>query len=649
MQKYIFILSLFSLLAHLLGQERLIVTTISSRSDLEIFYDLEIPIQDVKEGKVFAFATPAKISELQNRGFQVSVLIEDYSRELEKLLPYYHTYAEVCSIMRSLAETYPNIAKLETLGLSYNGNRIFGMKVSDNPQESEPEIGMRLIGAHHGNEKISTEITLSFLRYLLENYSSNPQVQYLVNNRQIFIVPILNPDGHISNSRYNGRGVDLNRDYGYMWAGAGGSTSPFSQPETKAIRRHSEKNPITLEYEYHSTASYVNYPWDFHPKDPPDSAFIIYLSQRYADSTYGSSTTRLTPINGYDWYEVRGSCQDMVFGITGAIATTIETQYPSSQSRIDSICIANRRALLDMLTIAEWGVKGRVLDTFNLSPLSALIKIKGPVRWQTYSYLPTGFYHKFAEGGRCTLEVYSPGYEVKRIGILIPTRAPLDLDICLKPSTTNEGYGFKVEWVKRATNDESQVTITPSCLGIPDSLFFSLSYGGEIVIGLPKGFPVRNQSGNDFTVVEGNDGITERYNVSCAIDLFATWYSLGQGQGTQGFDLSSAGIDSAYYIKITDANSGSQSEPYAGFDLDGIIYHLPVTAIATPPPLRISNYSRLNANPFPTIWSRNFSPANRAFNGKVYNLYGKEMGVVSLPKGIYFIKSGGRLIKLVKI
>ncbi|MEO0100654.1 MAG: M14 family zinc carboxypeptidase [candidate division WOR-3 bacterium] len=643
MKKYIFTLLVSFLF--LLGKESLILVPIASRSDLEIFYELDIPIQDVKEGKVFAFADEDKILNLKARGYEVKILIEDYQKELEKILPYYHTYAEVCSIMHSLVQTYPNIARMETLGLSYNGNRIFGVKVSDNPNTDEAEIGMRLIGAHHGNEKISTEVTLAFLRYLLENYATNPQVQYLVNNRQIFIIPILNADGHIANSRYNGNGVDLNRDYGYMWGSAGGSPAPFSQPETKLIRKHTEKNPLSFEYEYHSTASYVNYPWDFHPQDPPDSALIIYISRRYADSTYGSSTTRLTPINGYDWYEVRGSCQDMAFGEFGIFATTIETQQPSAQARIDSICLVNRRALLDILTIGEWGVQGRILDTFSQTPLPALIKIKGPIRWPVYSYLPTGFYHKFIEGGNCTLEVYSPGYEVKKIGVSIPNRTPVNLDIYLKPSSFAEGYGFRVGWVRRTTNDESQITITPHCLGKPDSLFFSLSYSGEIVIELPKGFPVRNLEGNDIKVWEGNDGIPERYNIYCALDLFGTYYSLGQGIGTQEFDLAQAGIDSAYYIKIVDINSGSQSEPYAGFDLDGITYRLPTIGLKN-----LTNSDHRKKEIFsPTFWSKEIAKSNSLW--QIYHSNGTRLNpwTNKIPSGVYFLKDAqGKVRKVIK-
>ncbi|MCX8014893.1 MAG: M14 family zinc carboxypeptidase, partial [candidate division WOR-3 bacterium] len=281
----------------------------------DVVYQLQdkfrLSIIDAQDKYIDAYADEDLIQALRNAGYKITVLVDDYTKVNEFLPQVIHTYAQVCSTMYALSQTYANITKLETLGFSYSNRLILAMKVTDNPLIEEPEPEIRLVGAHHGNEKISTEITLSFLRYLLENYATNQQVNNLVNNREIWIIPILNADGHVNNSRYNGAGVDINRDYGYMWQGEGSSPSPWSQPETRAILRHSQNNNISLEYEYHSTASYVNYVWDHMPIDPPDSAYIIQISQEYADSTYGSSLTQLVKINGYDWYYVRGSAQDL--------------------------------------------------------------------------------------------------------------------------------------------------------------------------------------------------------------------------------------------------------------------------------------------------------------------------------------------------
>ncbi|MEO0077145.1 MAG: M14 family zinc carboxypeptidase, partial [candidate division WOR-3 bacterium] len=426
-----------------------------------------------------------------------------------------------------------------------------------------------LVGAHHGNEKISTEITLSFLKYLLENYATNQQVNYLVNNREIWIVPILNADGHVNNSRYNGAGVDINRDYGYMWQGEGNSPSPWSQLETRAILKHSQNNNISLEYEYHSTASYVNYVWDHMPIDPPDSAYIIQISQEYADSTYGSSLTQLVKTNGYDWYYVRGSAQDAAFGIFGNIGTTIETQYPTTQAKVDSICLANRRALMAMITRAGWGISGIVRDSITQAPLFAMVKFISPKRWTVYTDKLIGDFHKMLPAGNYTFRVEANGYQPKTLNVTVPANDVVEVTIDLIPDSLSLNHVQKLIWVRRDRPDMVFRTITIDGLGIPDSNYYSLGPTGQIVLEADP--PIRNFPGNDFIVYEG-DATPEYYTVAVSNDWRGTFYSYGSVSGTQAFDLAAVGMDSVRYLKIVNAGGGSSSDPYAGFDLDGISY-----------------------------------------------------------------------------
>lgn len=541
---------------------------------------VDLAIIDVSDNFVTAYADDARIKELEALGYKVTILISDYQQELEKILQAYHSYPQVCSIMTVINQSYPGITKLDTLGFSILGRPILAMKVTDNPAIEEPEPEIRLVGAHHGNEKISTEITLAFLQYLTDSYALNPQVQYLVDNREIWLIPIFNVDGHVANRRTNNNSVDLNRDYGYMWSGSGSSPGPFSQPETKLMRLHSEANNIALEYEYHSTASYVNYLWDHHPKDPPDSGLIISISQRYADSTYGSSTTRLTKINGYDWYVVRGSAQDALFGVWGGFATTIETRYPSAQAQVDSICIANRRALLDMITLAENGIEGTVKDSLTNQPLFALVQFTDPIRWFVYTDPIVGDFHKMVEPGVYTVKVSANGYESKVFNnVIVPVQgsAPfgrwtpsvtVNLDVYLNPSES-DNYIQKLTWVQRDRPDLAFRTITNAALGEPDGIPYSLGVGGTIVLeALPV---IKNIYGFDLTVIEADTG-AESYTVYASDDWDGSWYLCGNGLGTTSFDLSTPGLDSARYIKIVDAGGGSTSDPYAGFDLDAVSY-----------------------------------------------------------------------------
>uniref|UniRef100_A0A7C6AA00 T9SS type A sorting domain-containing protein n=1 Tax=candidate division WOR-3 bacterium TaxID=2052148 RepID=A0A7C6AA00_UNCW3 len=593
---------------------------------------VDLAIIDAQDHFITAYADDRKIQEIEALGYKVTILIPDYQQELAKILQGYHSYAQVCSIMTALSQTYPSITKLETLGFSVLARPILAMKVTDNPWFEEPEPEIRLVGAHHGNEKISTEITLAFLQYLVENYASNPQVQYLVDNREIWVIPIFNVDGHIANRRTNNNGVDLNRDYGYMWSGEGSSPSPFSQPETKAMRLHSEANNITLEYEYHSTASYVNYLWDHHPQDPPDSGLIINISQRYADSTYGSQTTQLVKINGYDWYYVRGSAQDALFGIWGGIGTTIETQQPSQQGRIDSICIANRRALLAMITLAGYGIEGTVRDSITSEPLFALVQFTDPLRWSVYTDKNCGDFHKMVAPGAYTVKVSAQGYATKIVeNVVVPAQGSVNLEIFLTPSNSIDNYIQKLVWVRRDRPDVAYRTITNACLGEPDGIPYSLGVGGTIVL---EAFPaIKNLPGFDFTVFE-SDTAPESYTVYVSNVWDGTWYLCGVGLGTTSFDLSTPSLDSARYIKIVDAGGGSTSDPYAGFDLDAVSYKSERTAIAHTP-----NTSLLNSNLmlYPNPTSSNLtisyqSIANGNFTLKLYSVTGKLVTSINLTE-----------------
>jgi hypothetical protein len=609
--------------------QKLIRVEIKDYSDIIKVSELSEDIINREGNFLFILTNEEGISKLKKEGLKITIISEDYEEMIKESALQYPTFEEVLRELDSLQRSYPEISKLETLGIA-NNYPIVAMKITDNPliEEEEPEI--RFTGCHHGNEKISTAILLYYIKRLLREYYENPLINYLINNREIWIIPILNPDGYVRNRRYNYNNVDLNRDYGYMWAGSGNSPAPFSQVETRLMRELSLKNNFSFSFDYHSAASYVNYLWDFHKKDPPDSNYIIYLSFQYADSTYGSPTTRLIPINGYDWYMVRGSSQDYLFGNFGTFAWTIETPQPTSPSQIDSICEANYRAILYILRIMGKGIKGKVIDSLNNQPRKAIITFYSPKRWHIYNDIYLGDFYKPLPEGRYNLKVYSVGYEPKIIeDLYVPSDTFTEILVKLIPQEEPIGFATRLYYVKRTTQDSANPTLTTDCLGPPDSLFYSLCFGGEIVLEVEKERPIRNGNGIDFIVYEADVDGDESYD--CYISLNLTdWYYLGRGTGTSGFDLSNSPLDSAYYIKIVDVNSGSNNLPYAGFDLDGITYFLRGTGIA---------YENIN---------KNFSYNKlRIFNYLGQEIRNKELN--SLNRGIYFINKNGKIRKIIKI
>ncbi len=620
--------------------ERLVLIRLSHHDDVYKLTDFDLTIIDAGKDYAKALVGDKKIAELEKAGYKIEVLIEDYKKYKDEIFKrgFYRTYQQVYLVLDSFVRLYPNICRLDTIGLSIQGRAIWAMRVTDNPtiEENEPEI--RLAGNMHGDEHIGTEITLYFLRYLLTNYATNPNVQNLVNNREIWILPVLNPDGKVANIRYNANGVDLNRDYGYFWAGLGGSPGPSSQIENQHYISHLLQNNIVLEYNYHSAAQYVNYLWDYHPADPPDSQHIITLSQIYADSA------NLSPINGFDWYQVCGSLQDYTFGTSGALAWTIETLEPSQSSQIDQICYDNRDALMEMCNRAGWGIEGVVKDSITNVPLYARIEILSPERVCIYSDSHLGDFHKMIQPGTYSVRVSANGYVPKTINnVIIPPTGSVNLgEIKLVPDS-NWLYAFRVvlcRYVQHA--QQGNKTQPRSALGMNDNIFFSLGQGGYIVLDMGPNTPIVNIPGNDFTVYEGNDGTPEGYTVYASNNWNGPWYNCGTGTGTRDFDLSTAGLSESRYLRIVDDGSPSSGQ-YAGFDLDAIRFF--TTVGVTEIPSDDVSIPGLTIYPNPS-WNN----INIKFQIPVYQMRTKFQERYNLPAmdqiPIKIYDASGRLVKL---
>ncbi len=521
----------------------------------------------VDAGKDFVkmIVSEKELAELKTRGYLIDIVIKDYGRYMDEIVAkgFYHTYAQVCESLNTWATRYPTICRLDTIGLSVRGQLIIGVRITDYPRVEELEPEIRIIGAMHGNEKIATEVTLYFAGWLVRNYASNSLVRYLVDNREFWIIPIYNVDGHIANTRSNANGVDLNRDCGYMNGQLSRSQGPWSQLENQLFRNHMEKNNVTLEYNFHSAATYVNYLWDFHPADPPDSGCIIALSVLYAD------TSGLREINGFDWYQVYSSLQDSDFGIFGTISTTIETPQPSSGSpEIDSICVRNMRALRTVSTRAGWGMRGVVRDSLTDQPLNARIEFTNPLRWSCYTDPDSGDFHKMLERGLYSIKVCANGYRPKIVSnINVPDTGFTWLDVMLSSDTTYR-YPFKVAWTVYADSFERILPRSFYALGDSDGLYHSLGKSGEIAVDMGL-TPLINGSGNDFRVLEGDDGAAESYRIYAANNWNGPWLLCGTGNGNTEFDIP-ASLASARYLRIIDDGDGSANSPTAGFDLDAV-------------------------------------------------------------------------------
>ncbi|HDJ89376.1 MAG TPA: hypothetical protein ENG40_01610, partial [Thermoprotei archaeon] len=480
----------------------------------------------------------------------------------------------------SLAQLHPEIAKLETLGFSVEGRIILAMKISDNVEIDEPEPEVRIVGLHHGNEWISAEIPILLAHYLLDNYGSDPEVTYLVNNREIWIIPMFNPDGRVHDTRYNANGIDLNRDYGYMWEGEGGSSMPYSQPETKAMYLFSQKHQFVLSLSFHSYGEIVNYIWNYSPVEPPESVIIEEYSYGYANFN-GYEVTE-----GYDWYETRGDLNDYSMGIDSDIDWTIELaeEFVPPASQIDTIWLENKDAILYIIKKAGQGVGGIIKDSATGNCITnAHIIIEPYNNWVHFSNPNDGSFFISLLPGDYTLKIKADGYAERNISFTVYEDSLTwlgDIYLTRIQTLTPKINGYKFVWCNTDPYDcMNTYTLSPFALGEPDGHFLSIAtstywgsminYTGEVVIKLSKKIPTNNSM---LVVYEGDDGHpNEKFKVYISDTLFNSWHFLGNGEGTDSFYLNGVPYDSILYVRIVnDYSLNNNSYPYGGYDLDAI-------------------------------------------------------------------------------
>ncbi|MFI5252084.1 MAG: M14 family zinc carboxypeptidase [Bacteroidota bacterium] len=300
------------------------------------------------------------LTRLSQNGISYSIVTDDLAREYAKGLRRgpqnalgfgygsmggYYTYAEVVQQLDSMKHQFPSlITSRQSIGKSIEGRDLWMVKISSNPDVNDPtKPEVLYTGVHHAREPEGMMATIYYMWWLLENYGTDPEATYLVNNRQIWFLPVVNPDGYVYNQttypggggmwRKNRRlnsngyyGVDLNRNYGSyeMWNSSyGGSDpypytysdvyrglTPFSEPETQAISGFLSLHNIKTCLNYHTYGNDIIYPWGYLPWESDDSltfrafAFDITGYNRY--------------INGIDWqtvhYTTRGTSDDYMYG-----------------------------------------------------------------------------------------------------------------------------------------------------------------------------------------------------------------------------------------------------------------------------------------------------------------------------------------------
>ncbi len=337
---------------------------------LEVLHTVGVPLDHVRIKKdvyIDVISSSEQTMLLEQNGLDFDVLINDMTRyfldrnvpevsrdfELGSMLGNY-TLSEVEEKMDSLAILFPNyVSAKDSIGASMEGRTIWAFKISDNPDQDEDEPGVLYTGLTHAREPLGMMNQFYFVQWLCENYTTNNVAEYLVNNRELWFIPVINPDGYVYNESIapngggmhrknrrdtncgNGtqRGVDLNRNYGYEWGADNFGSSPdscsatfrgdsaFSEPETQAVRDFILDHEFSNVLHYHSYSNVLIHSWGDGtlPAEPDLTTLreIGWEMSKYNGYQVGT---------GYETigYGVNGDAVDWSYGTAGLISYTPE-------------------------------------------------------------------------------------------------------------------------------------------------------------------------------------------------------------------------------------------------------------------------------------------------------------------------------------
>ena len=258
----------------------------------------------------------------------------------------YFRYDEMLFMLEWMKDLYPHlVSKMDTIKgyKTHDGNYLTYVKISDFPNADEDEPELLYTALHHAREPNSLSQMIFYMWYVLENYTRDPEIKYLLDNTEMYFIPCVNPDGYIINTknkptggglwRKNARkdttgklvGVDLNRNYGYEWGfdDEGSSPNPgsetyrgtagFSEPETSAIREFCVAHNFIMALNFHTFGNLLIHPWGYNDQPTDEHNIFQAMGNVMTKSNFFKMGTGSETVG----YTTNGDSDDYMYGEQG--------------------------------------------------------------------------------------------------------------------------------------------------------------------------------------------------------------------------------------------------------------------------------------------------------------------------------------------
>ena len=441
------------------NQNALGIASLLSSEGFDVLYD------SIDEYSFELIVAPYELITLRQDGYDIEILargrpFREIQAEREKassglIPPGYPDLSQIINELFTMETNYPSICKVYDLTDIYNmpsthdGNHLYALKISDNVQDDEDEPSFLMVSCHHAREIITPVIALYAIQQFTDNYGSNPDITALVDEYEIWICPVWNPDGYDYVFNYDnmwrknrqpyppGIGVDQNRNYPFGWySGCSGSTDPTSETykgpapasevETQIMMVFTDDQHFTKVIDYHSYGEEVLYGYCCHSH--PFSSFM--QSEAVSISTQAGYGGDVRPPSA------EGEHYQWQIAYNGSYANLMET-YTTFQPAYSTALAEAAQVWPSTIWILQRAIplSGHVTDYLTGEPLVVPITLQDitfPNGEFFYSEPGYGRYHMFLPLGTYDVEFTYEGYESQAHEVTITQTGAEVLDIYLQ-------------------------------------------------------------------------------------------------------------------------------------------------------------------------------------------------------------------------
>ena len=476
MKKYIFIILLFISSSFAMGQntgQDKALEYLKTHGEVYFYILTDNPVADLRkvqnvvsvdkvmDSVIVAYANSKQFDKFLNSGLNYRVMTPPSMVRKPLMMnninlksiddwDFYPTYEGYVSLMQQFETDYPGLCEMVSIDTLDSGRELLFIHINNDLNNSQNEPEFMYTSTMHGDEVTGYVLMLHYIDYLLSNYGVDSSVTNLVDNIDIWINPLANPDGtyHGGNNtvygatRYNANGVDLNRNYPDPQAGPHPDGNDY-QEETQAFMDFAAAHDFVMSANLHGGSEVANYPWDTWSKLTADDDWWYFVSREFADTIHAHAVpgyfTDLNNgvTNGYAWYSITGGRQDYMNYFQRCREFTLELSSDKTPpaSQLPDFWDYTYRSFLNYMEESTFGIRGVITNMANGNPIMANVFVENHDfdNSDVYSSLPVGNYHRMLKAGEYSITYSAFGYYPQTISVSVNDRQATVQNVQLQP------------------------------------------------------------------------------------------------------------------------------------------------------------------------------------------------------------------------